>query len=408
MKKLLSLLVLLFYPLINVWPAPINLTGFEVGNATDGVLAGTSSIQTGTKRSGAYALRVNPVTTGSGSFRIGCPGADGVNAACSAATTFVRFYINFATIPASASEEIAQAADSSISTLKWALRITSGGKLAIYNTSNSLVATGATTLTTGTWYQIVVQSTTSASASAYSVTLNGTSELSGTMTQSSSNTGFVFFGKTADRNSQTVDYYYDDILIDNASSPLGGANVPLIPDANGSTQQCTVGTGSANFAEVDEIPTDDDTTYIQKSSSASQTCLMNLASSATSGIAASSSISGIKAYQNCREVTSVASATLLRIRSNSANSDSSTLNGTTSYAQQFRVLSTDPGTSTAITTSDLDQMEIGAADTAATDQVRCSTYRLFADFATPTPTPTATPTNTPLAGASRGLLGVGK
>jgi hypothetical protein len=109
----------------------------------------------------------------------------------------------------------------------------------------------------------------------------------------------------------------------------------MAPDSNGSTAQWTSGTGSSDYAEVDEIPTDDDTTYIASSGSANQTHLVGLASAATAGI--SGNIFSAKGWLRVREGTSGTSANLLRIRAGGSNSDTGTTNETTSYANKFLV-----------------------------------------------------------------------
>src|SRR3990172_9411218 len=84
-----------------------NIVGFEAGAAieTNG-LNGTCSIQTTIKRTGAYALRVNPVTTATGYCDLRRHDA-GFQASINTATEYYRFYFYIATLPASNNEEFA-------------------------------------------------------------------------------------------------------------------------------------------------------------------------------------------------------------------------------------------------------------------------------------------------------------
>lgn len=386
------------------WGAPVNLTGFEIGNLALDVNVSTCTLETDANHSGTYGVTCNPTTTGTESIRFGGVAADGTfTGALSLPNAYIETWFRVNTLPASASEEIMQASDSSISTLKFALRITSAGNLAIYNTSNTLVATGATALSTGVWYRIGVLSTTSASASAYEVRLNGAVELSGTMTQSSANTGFIFIGKTANRNGQTVDYDFDDIYIDNAAFPNNTKILKMAPNANGSTMEWTGGDATCNatpancYLQVDEIPPDSGTTYVEKSAAASQVALMNFQTAAAAGIdpGVSGYISAVRAWLYGAETGAITSALLCRISSNGVTADTSTYNGNTSYVRQVKVQSTDPNTATAWTTSGLDSMQAGCVDTSANSGVRCSSIGVEVAFNDFTPTPTPTPTNTP-------------
>lgn len=384
-KQIAAIVFVLFfwigavYVSINqAWGAPVQLTGFETSSTTDDINAsgGTFSISSSSPITGLYSFISNPATTAVGWIQLYCVAADGTKTQCNIADSFLRIKTNFTTLPGANSEEIVYVADSG-TLRKAALRITSGGNLALYNSSNSLVATGATVISTGVTYRVGLRVGTSAGSAPYLVSIDGTTELSGTGAFLSSNMASYYLGKSLNINGQGINVKMDDIMIDDASMPGQGSVLGMVPDANGSTFQWTVGTGSANYAETDEMPTDGDTTYIQKSAASSQTALVGLATAAASGI--TGRVNAVKAYQSCKEVSSVTSATSVSILSGGSSSTSTALNGTTSYATQQRVISVDPSTSTEITLTNLNGMEMGAIDTASTDQVRCSTFRLFVD-----------------------------
>lgn len=380
--------------------APVQIEGFESGgNEGCQSVTGTSSVSSTTFRTGGYSFRANPTTTAVGNCRLATMSAAGVpTTAFGAATLYARFYFRAATLPGSGDEEIFVVLDTA-GTQKAAVRINSSGNLIVYNNANVSQGTGTTALATNTWYRIELQTTTNASASAFELRIDGATEDSGTATQGSTNHGSYRLGKGTNRSGQTVDFFYDDVSIDNSAFPGVGAIQRMDADSNGSTAQWTAGSGSSNHLEVDDVPTDGDTTYIAKGSAASQTHLFGLESSASAGI--SGTINAVKGHVRCRESTSGTSANLIRIRSGSTNSDSTTTNMGTTFASYFRLLTVDPDDSAAWTTTDLDGVEVGPVDTSALSTVRCTSVHLQVDYteaaATPTPTatPTATPTHTP-------------
>src|SRR3990167_4665140 len=105
-----------------------NLVGFESGivtaNIETGFTTGTASIQSSIKRSGNYALRANPTTTGTGYADIRDQSVD-FNKELDIATAYYRFWFRPETIPAANSEEFA--AVLTATAYKMSLRITSAG-----------------------------------------------------------------------------------------------------------------------------------------------------------------------------------------------------------------------------------------------------------------------------------------
>jgi hypothetical protein len=379
--------------------ALIDIIGVETGDTSEfASTSGTVSVVTTPVRTGSvYALRSNPTTNSTG--YAACPASfstAGLPQNILAGTTYYfRFYFRAATLPAANEEPICVAVDA-ISNVKFRLNITSGGILKFYNTSNTLLATGTTALSTNAWYCIIIYANSGASVS-WEVRLapddetTPATEISGSGADLGSNAFSSFrIGKAINVNSQTVDFYYDDMLLDDANWPTQGTCVRLAPNGDGSTAQWTAGT-AADYTAVDEVPTDGDTSYIQKSAGSSQAHLVALESTTTKSI--SGTVNGVKAYIRPREGGNVTSATLVRIRSGGTNSDSATRNGNTTYVPQFRVRDTDPSTSSAWTLSAIDSLEVGIADTGSASNVRCSTIAAFVDF---TPDAGPPPDYTPL------------
>ena len=236
-------------------------------------LTGTNSIQTTTVKTGIYALRCNPTLTGTGG-RFQLPvGTDGVLASGSGSPTYYsKFTFLYKIKPVTNDEPIFITTDISGGILKYELRLDSTGVLKFYDSTLTLVATGATVLAPDVWYDIEIQSSTGAGASAYEVRINQVTELSGTAAQTNNNNSYWGLGKHANRNGNTVDFYYDHYVI--ATSTWVGDLKPigLKPTGNASTPtySWTLGTNSSDFAEVDETPIDSDTTYIRKTASGIQ------------------------------------------------------------------------------------------------------------------------------------------
>lgn len=333
--------------------------GFEFGDAADSQSSsGTFAIQTTVKRTGSYALRVNPTTTAVGYVAYRKYDADGTIASLNAASVTVGIYFRFATIPASGDEEILWGGQTVAQ--KWSVRIDSAGNLSVYNQADTLVATGATVLSANTWYLIEMQAGTSATA-AYELKIDTVSELSGTMDTTVTNHAQVRFGKTVNKNGNSVDYFYDDIYIRDDTTYQGAVQVTaIVPNANGSTMDWTAGTNSSDFNEVDETPHDTDTTYVKSNAGAGEVALFDMQSTADVGIIGT--IHALKGGIYVREDPSAASSNSLRLRSNTTNNDTTGRNYGVSYNSSYKVYTTDPATTVAWTTGGVDDVELGSIE----------------------------------------------
>jgi hypothetical protein len=360
--------------------AVVAFTGFEHGDTSElNATAGGTTVQSTTKRTGGYGLKILSATANAATYgELTGYAADGTFAVYSVATVYHRFYFQYATKAGSGSEIIAASLDSG-NTVKGAIALTSTGVLT-YRNAAGVLATGSTTLTANTWYRIEFRCGTGASAN-YELKIDGTSEVSGTGDLGTNNNAKLRIGKAVNTDGWAIEYYFDDVYLDDAAYPGIGECKVMLPNGEGSTAQWTVGAGGAgtgDYTDVDEIPTNTDTDYIQKSSAASQTHLVAFESSSSAGI--SGTINAVKFMARIRESSNSTSASGVRIRSGSTNSDSSTRNGSTSYVWQGRCLGTDPADSSAWTTSDLDGIEAGVIDTASITTVRCTTMILSVDY----------------------------
>jgi epidermal growth factor receptor substrate 15 len=378
--------------------ARTRICGFEQGNLTAGVPeytpTGTCSVVTSPVNGSTYALRANPTTTNNGFASIlGLTSAGTTSVAQSnGATAWFKFDFRYATKPSANSEEIAVALNLSNQS-KATLRINSDGTISMYQTTagTGLLATGTTVLSANTWYRIEwkvgTESSSNASNAVYELKINGTSEFSGSNgdTTNSAN-GTLALGKRTSRNANTVDFFYDNVVIDDANWPGESYILALVPNGAGNYSGATSGT----WQDVDEVPPDDDTTYLGFTSNTSRHSVA-LTSCATAGI--SGTIHCIQPLLRSRDTASVTVNHIGFIRTSGTDTDSGTgTNPATGYTiTGAKIFSTDPSDSAAWTTTKLDALEVGVYMSAsnATEQ-RVTSMMVMVEFTPAADTFTAT------------------
>lgn len=350
-----------------------NTCGFETGDASElSALVGTASIQSTVKRTGSYALRSNPTTTGTGYGAV--PPALNANGTQKGGTTgvsnlYLRFYLRIDTLPAASDEEIAWIATEATTATFIQFRVTSAGLVKMYknHASPTVVATGTTVLSTGIFYRLEIHLGANSATAPYELKIDGVSEFSGTIDESTASIwGEIRLGKSINRNGQSVDFYYDDVAIDDSAYPGAGQVNILKPNATGTTSAWTNGAGTSP-TNVAEVPHDSDTGYITSSTNGNVTTV-NLDSSATGGV--SGTIAATKVVGIVRDEGG-ASSMSIRAKSSATNSDTTAVDPGATYVALAKLLATDPNTSAAWTTSGLDALEIGVVN-AASVAVRCT------------------------------------
>src|SRR5690606_63852 len=160
------------------------------------------------------------------------------------------------------------------------------------------------------------------SGTTYELAYNGSTEISGASASSFNDADQIRLGKATDLNGNNMTQYYAGIIFETGGFTADAEDALIkcsLPIANGSTMQWTAGTNSSDYQEVDELPPDDDTTYVQGTATG-DVALFDLQSSSTLGIGASDSILAVMPYVVVGRVNSGADFTL-RTRSGSTNSD---------------------------------------------------------------------------------------
>jgi hypothetical protein len=341
----------------------VNFTGAETGDTSElSTSAGTFSVQTSVVHTGKYAFRCNPTTTGTGYFSFGLIGNNGVLTAFQAPSLnnvgyWVRFYFQYLTKPAAVDEIIF----TTITVLKglppgFQIRLDLNGHLRAYNHANTLMATGTTVLSSGTWYRIECKFGSGLNT-AWEIKINGVSEISGTDTTTES-VGDVVFGKYVNKNGNTVDFYYDDCNIDSAAYPGPGFTLVSVPTGAGFY---TAWSGS--YTNLTEIPFDTSTYVTNSTINNAATYTMQ----STGTIGASGTVNAVKNFIACENsVVASAGSVKSRLRSSTTDSDTTTALGMNPAFQTIQKLFvTDPATGSAWTLGGVDGAQVGVLCTAA-------------------------------------------
>lgn len=295
--------------------AVVDWRGAESGVTTD--LQGSGGTfdpkATGRVYTGTYSYRTNPTGANLGWFAIGGISSTGVPTTDSSANKGFAFVFYYDTKPSSNSEEIMVIRQGSND--RFSIRINSSGQLQFHDTSNMTsntpLATGSTTLVAGRAYLITGKVTVGAGTATALIKVNNVTEYNG----SSLNTGatnftLVILGKRSNRNSQDVDFYYDDIVVDDTNEPSHQRIIRLPANGVSGTNQWTVvPSGSADHTQVDETPPhDSDESYVQSTGTANDTALFTFADISSAGFSGTPNVAAVRISAFVREPSAVTSA----------------------------------------------------------------------------------------------------
>jgi hypothetical protein len=360
MKRLISILMVLALLLpLPLWAidsegevtgSVLNFQGWETGTFIE-VTASTglnNEVVSSPVKTGRYAFHAAPTTGQVGYNRVRRYGTNGaqINLALST-TAFYLFAFRTADLPDAGDEQIFRVQGTGVID-KFTLRLADTGQLVAYDTNASALATSTLSLELNRWYKIEAEVGHGASAD-WEVWVDDVSVLSGTDNLGTGNHIRADFGKGQNINSNAMDMYYDDVVID--LSRIGGGRVKA---------SCVVGDGNytawtGDWTDVDEIPHDSDTTFITTSTSgdAETVALQSAMDCDIFG-----RVNAVKSFSIIRDEGGV-SAFQTRIRSATTDTDTFSLDPGTTYSWQAQVYNLDPATGAAWITSALDSVEVG-------------------------------------------------
>lgn len=348
---------------------PQNIIGFETGDINEaGTITGAFvTVQSTIKRSGSYALRINPGTGNTSYYRVASPSLAGLTTAITSSQIYCSFYFYYTTKATSGNAAPIFATNTGSSANRMETRLTGDGTLAVYDASLNLQATGTTVLAVSTWYRIDVLSTAGASA-AYELKINGSTELSGTMDQSANANFYAVFGKTSNPGNQAVDYYYDDVWIDSSDYAPPGYRIGIMKPASDDST-----TWSGTYADIDEVPI---STSDFISSNGISNATYNMQSLLSASIPVNISIHSVKAYTYSAEILPTSNTFSIGIRSGSTNSMTTNSNPNASAVEVSKIYTVDPNTTATWTTLGLQAAKLRVNEGTA----GVTTMRVYAGY----------------------------
>ena len=248
-------------------PSPKTLTfccGFECGQLTAhwADIGSVASFSTGTVRTGARSMRVNP--SSADAFLRPLAGALTI-----ATVSVIRFYVRFATLPNADTFIAWRGTGAGIIGVRFKQ---SDSKLYCGESNSSLNGASGIAVTTGVWYRIDLKADGTAGAKVVDAQVDGVALGQRTGTSASSPGTSWNIGSSA---TVSGDWFYDDVAISDTSAdyPIGAGHVDhFVPVSDGAHSTGTagnfiVGAAGANITDasttsyqlIDEVPLDDAT-----------------------------------------------------------------------------------------------------------------------------------------------------
>lgn len=333
------------------------------------------------KFDGLYSFRCHPTTTAVGYCCVGiiiAAGTLSINAG--QVQTCFSAKIKIPVLPAANHEQVMGIA---VSTLvpELSVVVTSAGKLQIRGPAGAQIGSNSSvTVSTGSWYTLAlgyIHSTTTVT-----LHVDGTQEISATHSGTVANMDVGWCGKLTDMNGQTIEVLVDLAAWGNAvGDRVDPAAVMSLIVANGDS----VNNWTGGFADVDEVPQDGDTSYVEILASVGElpeTFTLQNAADGTVAINAGSTITALMGEIICRR-GAAGSGGYVRVTSGATNSDSTLLaDYPTTYtigSAQDRMLVTDPDTGVAWTVSGVDGVIVGPVSENL-GSIRCTAVRAHVLF----------------------------
>lgn len=247
----------------RLWTAGAELQTATAGIEFTSIFTTAPVVDTSVKRSGNASWKIH----NSGA-------AEGLRQLHTSAqgSFFFRSYFRFAALPTGAAVVIGGARTTGAAKLSW--RLTSGGLLQLWNTEdNTQIGTDSSEISLDTWYRLEMNydtttlNATTCEAKAFTDTPGNDTPFwnpSGSADMSVNITTF-WIGITA--ADTTLDYYVDDLAINDTSDPGNGQEmswcgegevIVLRPNGNGDASDWggSDGNSTDNYLLIDEVPPD--------------------------------------------------------------------------------------------------------------------------------------------------------
>ncbi len=362
--------------------ARVNICGFETGDTSEGTTTitgtGVVSVQTTTARTG-YALK-SACANADGStayFELGTPKPfDGTNVTNQpASNTFARFYFQFSQLPVT-SVEIFRCVDTAAAN-RFDLVLKSSGSLDAY-LGAELLGSGVAQLTVNRWYRVELR-VGNGSPTTWDVAIDGIPDSLGSHALiGADNSGAWRFGVTSNANSETGNFFYDDVY------PGPGSIVRLDPAADvAKTNWLNQAASSTNeFQSVDDFASqaghDTDTTYVTTSTTGTVTFTVSFTALSTRQIIGT--VNEIKLITFARRTGAQAVAYDIQLKPTSNAQTTTTLDGTTSYALRAILYKSNGGTD-SLTIANVNTCQGSVIHTQANArELRCTAMALMVDL----------------------------
>lgn len=224
--------------------------------------------------------------------------------------------------------------------------------LQVLNSSGTVIATGTTVLTNGTWYYIEVKWHIAGASGTTEVHLNGVSEITST-------TG-NFGSSNIDNFRLNLGTSYDDFYVcdTTGSAPrntfLGDVRVATVmPNADGAHTDWTPSAAGSHFSKVNEAQADGDTTYVSDATAG------HIDTYVTDDVDSGATVLGVQTnlYARKDDVATRQIADVIRISSTDYVGSTDTLASTYSIYSQIHAQS--PATSADWTAAEVNGAEFG-------------------------------------------------
>lgn len=281
----------------------------------------------------------------------------------SLATVICGFAVKFPSVPALTVQnpEMFAFAAGTTRTLRIQLN-QSSMKLEVRNSSNTLIATGTTVLSTGSWYYIEVKLFVNGASGTCEVHLNGATEIASTVGNFGSTSIDAVQCEWVTLRNVTSTCDFDDLYVVDTSGSvnntfLGDVRVATsFPSGAGASAAWTPLSG-ANYTNVDENPPTDDTDYIASSN------VGDIDTYAFDDIPAGSVVAGIQTCLYARKDDAAVRQIAPVVRQSGSNDVGTTHTLGTSYAFFTQIRETDPAAA-AWTVSNVNGDEYGVKEIA--------------------------------------------